>query len=125
MATYKNFKTEEHNKDFYNIHETGSYKAVKKEAKFVSTFDKVKEDGRKYAGLWKWCPDLFIDFITPKGSNFKLFFYQRIFLRTAMRSKYFFATFTRAFSKSFFIYTYIILKTHILSWDKTFYLFRS
>ena len=80
MATYKNFKTEEHNKDFYNVHETGSYKAVKKEAKFVSTFDKVKEDGRKYAGLWKWCPDLFIDFITPKGSNFKLYFYQRIFL---------------------------------------------
>ena len=110
MATYKNFKTEEHNKDFYNVHENGSYKAVKKEAKFVSTFDKVKEDGRKYAGLWKWCPDLFIDFITPKGSYFKLFFYQRIFLRTAMRSKYFFATFTRAFSKSFLSILILYLK---------------
>lgn len=67
----------------------------------VSTFDKVKDDFAKYVALWRQCPDLFIDFITPPNSKFKLFFYQRIFLRTAIRSKYFYATFTRAFSKSF------------------------
>lgn len=66
-----------------------------------STFEKVKGDFSKYVSLWRSCPDLFIDFITPKDSKFKLFFYQRVFLRNAMRNKYFYATFTRAFSKSF------------------------
>ena len=73
----------------------------KEKNQMKNTFDTVKKDFAKYVGLWRVCPDLFIDFITPKDSNFKLFFYQRVFLRTAIRHKYFFATFTRAFSKSF------------------------
>jgi hypothetical protein len=34
-------------------------------------------------------------------SNFNLFFYQRVFLRAAMRHKYVYAVFPRAYSKSF------------------------
>ena len=30
-------------------------------------------------------PDIFIDLISPEGCGIKLFFYQRIFLRAAMR----------------------------------------
>jgi hypothetical protein len=30
-------------------------------------------------------PDIFIDLITPENCGIKLFFYQRIFLRAAMR----------------------------------------
>jgi hypothetical protein len=46
-------------------------------------------------------PDLFIDLITPEDDNFQLFFYQRIFLRAAMRFKSVYLTAARAFSKSF------------------------
>ena len=34
-------------------------------------------------------------------SKFNLFFYQRVFLRAVMRHKYSYATFPRAYSKSF------------------------
>ena len=44
---------------------------------------------------------MFIDMIKGPDSKFNFFFYQRLFLRAAMRHKYFFGTFTRAFSKSF------------------------
>ena len=56
---------------------------------------------RKYASFWREYPDLFIDMILPKNSKFNLFFYQRLFLRAAIRHKYCYATFPRAFSKSF------------------------
>jgi hypothetical protein len=47
---------------------------------------------------------------TPPGSTFKLFFYQRIFLRVAMRHRYCYATFTRAFSKSFLSILLLIIR---------------
>ena len=46
-------------------------------------------------------PDVFLDLITPEGSNFQLFFYQRIVLRAIMRYKDIYITAPRAFSKSF------------------------
>lgn len=46
-------------------------------------------------------PDIFLDLITPEGSNFQLFFYQRIVLRAIMRYKDIYITAPRAFSKSF------------------------
>lgn len=46
-------------------------------------------------------PDIYLDIITPEGSNFSLFFYQRIILRVLMRYKDIFITAPRAFSKSF------------------------
>lgn len=64
-------------------------------------FNNVRVDFAKYASLWRAYPDLFIDMITPPDSKFRLFFYQRLFLRACMRNKYVYATFTRAFSKSF------------------------
>ena len=51
--------------------------------------------------MWREYPDIFVDMMTPPKSTFSLFFYQRIFLRAAIRHKYCYATFTRAFSKSF------------------------
>lgn len=56
---------------------------------------------RKYVAFWREYPDLFIDFMKGPNSTFNLYFYQRIFLRSAMRKKYTYATFTRAYSKSF------------------------
>lgn len=56
---------------------------------------------KQFVSFWREYPDLFIDFLLPKKSKFNLFFYQRLFLRAAMRHKYCYATFPRAFSKSF------------------------
>lgn len=59
---------------------------------------------RQYIAFWREYPDLFIDFMAgPDGGpqHFHLFFYQRIFLRAAMRHKYIYAVFPRAYSKSF------------------------
>ncbi len=54
---------------------------------------------RDYVSFWREYPDIFVDHMS--GGQFNLFFYQRVFMRGAMRHKYVFATFPRAFSKSF------------------------
>lgn len=61
-------------------------------------------EARQYIAFWREYPDIFIDFMAgPDGGpqHFKLYFYQRIFLRAAMRHKYIYAVFPRAYSKSF------------------------
>ncbi len=56
---------------------------------------------QKYCDFFTAYPDLFIDLITPKNSNFKLFYYQRIFLRACLRYRYHYCVAPRAFSKTF------------------------
>lgn len=57
---------------------------------------------RPMIAFWRAYPDIFIDQVMkPKNSNFEFFFYQRLLLRAFARNRYVFATFTRAFSKSF------------------------
>lgn len=63
---------------------------------------------RQYVAFWREYPDLFVDFMQTGGNpekekelTFRLFFYQRVFLRIAMRYKYVYAVFPRAYSKSF------------------------
>jgi len=62
---------------------------------------------RQYLAYWREYPDMFIDFLQggEKGvipdSGLKFYFYQRVFLRTAMRYKYVYMVFPRAYSKSF------------------------
>ena len=46
-------------------------------------------------------PDLLVDYMKGPDSTFNFFFYQRIFLRIVMRHRYVYATFPRAYSKSF------------------------
>lgn len=55
----------------------------------------------KYCNFFTAYPDIFIDIITPTDSTFKLFFYQRIFLRACLRYRYHYCTAPRAFSKTF------------------------
>ena len=55
----------------------------------------------QYFSYWREYPDMFIEFMAGPNSKFKLFFYQRVFLRAVMRHKYAYATFPRAYSKSF------------------------
>ena len=55
-------------------------------------------------------PDLLSDIMTPKRSSFSMFFAQRIVLRSMARHRQTYATFTRAFSKSFLADYYSYLK---------------
>lgn len=65
-------------------------------------------------------PDLFVDLITPKSSNFKLFPYQRIFLRACMRYRYHYCTAPRAFAKSFLSILALYLRCMFLPRSKVF-----
>ena len=61
----------------------------------------IKPALRQYIAFWREYPDLFIDFMQTGGDETKekklnFFFYQRVFLRAAMRYKYVYMTFPRA-----------------------------
>ena len=67
----------------------------------------IKPYLREYIAYWREYPDMFIDFLqTGESGNIpesglKFYFYQRVFLRAAMRYKYVYFVFPRAYSKSF------------------------
>lgn len=86
----------------------------------AETVTKNRELFEKYGDFFYSYPDVFIDLITPVNANFRLFFYQRIFLRACMRYRYHFATFTRAFSKSFLSILALFLRCIFLPGSKVF-----
>ena len=67
---------------------------------------------RDYIAFWREYPDIFVEFLcgTENKSNFKLYFYQRLFLRAVMRHRYAYATFPRAYSKSFLSVLVLMLR---------------
>ena len=57
---------------------------------------------RQYIAYWREYPDMFVEFLCGSNpENFQLYFYQRCFLRAAMRYRKIYATFPRGYSKSF------------------------
>lgn len=62
---------------------------------------------KQYVAYFREYPDMFVDFMAGRWSEnpskevLNLYFYQRVFLRAAMRYKYTYAVFPRAYSKSF------------------------
>lgn len=70
----------------------------------VITEDWLERNENLLSNLWSTFaayPDIYLDLITPENSNFKLFFYQRIFLRACMRYTNIYITAARATSKTF------------------------
>lgn len=65
-------------------------------------------------------PDVFIDLISPEGCGIKLFFYQRIFLRAAMRFQTVYVTACRAWSKSFLTILALFLQCIFIPGRKVF-----
>ena len=67
----------------------------------------IKPVLRDYIAYWREYPDMFIDFLQTgvdgeiPENGLKFYFYQRVFLRAAMRYKYVYMVFPRAYSKSF------------------------
>lgn len=62
---------------------------------------------RDYIAYWREYPDMFVDFMVRghrteyRTGEFKLYYYQRIFMRAAMRYQYMYGVFPRGYSKSF------------------------
>lgn len=61
---------------------------------------------RQYIAMWREYPDLMVDFMQDGGNpevkrSLEFYSYQRVFVRAIIRHKYAFATFPRAYSKSF------------------------
>ena len=66
---------------------------------------------RQYVAYWREYPDMFVEFLCGNNpENFQLYFYQRIFLRAAMRHKYTYVTFPRGYSKSFLSVLVLMLR---------------
>lgn len=65
-------------------------------------------------------PDVMVDIMTPHNSSFSLFFEQRMVLRSMVRTRQSFFTFTRAFSKSFLAFLSRYLISMFLPNHKTF-----
>lgn len=69
---------------------------------------------RQYIAYWREYPDMFVEFLcggpNAPPSTLHLYFYQRVFLRAAMRHRYTFATFPRAYSKSFLSVLVLLLR---------------
>lgn len=74
----------------------------------------------KYCQFFSAYPDCYIDLITPKDCNIKLFFYQRIFLRVCLRFKQVFVIAPRAFSKTFISILALILQCIFICKRKVF-----
>lgn len=79
------------------------------------TEDLLNKNMDKYRELiayWRLYPDRLVDFycgLNPHNT-FHLYFYQRMFLRVCMRHKMVYATFVRAWSKSFMSVLSLMLK---------------
>lgn len=67
------------------------------EERLLSQLDNL----RYLISFFRKYPDLLIDYMKGPDSTFQFYFYQRVFLRIVMRHRYVYATFPRAYSKSF------------------------
>lgn len=80
------------------------------------------DEYRKMISYWRLYPDKFVDFLCSLNpdNTFHFFFYQRLFLRAVMRHKYIYATFVRAWSKSFMSVIALMIKATLYPGAKLF-----
>ena len=80
------------------------------------------EEYRELIAYWRVYPDRLVDYYLSLGNpyNFKFIFYQRLFLRALFRHKYVYATFVRAWSKSFMSVMALMLKAILYPGAKLF-----
>lgn len=65
---------------------------------------------RNLISFYREYPDLLVDVMKGPDSTFNFYFYQRVFLRIVMRHRYVYATFPRAYSKSFLSMMVLMLR---------------
>lgn len=80
---------------------------------------------RQYVAFWREYPDIFVDFMQT-GHNpdikpkLELRFYQRVFMRVAMRYRYVYAVYPRGYSKSFLAVLILIVRAVLYPGAKLF-----
>ena len=89
------------------------------------TKEKIVEHLDEYRDLiafWRVYPDKLVDYYCSLNpdNTFHFFFYQRLFLRAIFRHKYIYATFVRAWSKSFMSVMSLMLKAILYPGAKLF-----
>lgn len=72
--------------------------------------DSQLDNLRHLIAFYRQYPDLLVDFMKGPDSTFNFYFYQRIFIRVVMRHRYVYATFPRAYSKSFLSMMVLMLR---------------
>lgn len=85
----------------------------KYESKIGMSEERLKEqlpNLRKLISFFREYPDLFVDFMKSENSTFKFYYYQRVFIRMVARHRYVYATYPRAFSKSFLSVLVLMLR---------------
>ncbi len=82
--------------------------------------DDHREQLEEMVRLFTLYPDYLIDVITPQDSFFRLYFYQRLFLRVCMRFQEVSGTFPRAYSKSFLNFISNMIRSIMLPASKGF-----
>lgn len=87
-------------------------KDVKKQGLSEERLLEQIDNVRNLISFFREYPDLLVDFLLKDNNpnNFKFYNYQRLFLRVAMRHRYVYATFPRAYSKSFLSMMVLILR---------------
>ena len=80
---------------------------------------------RQYIAYWREYPDMFVDYLQTAGKEgvkkgLELRFYQRIFIRVAMRYRYVYAVYPRGYSKSFLAVLILILRAILYPGAKLF-----
>ena len=80
------------------------------------------DEYRELINYWRWYPDRLIDYYCSLNpdNTFHFYFYQRMFLRIVMRHRYVYATFVRAWSKSFMSVMALMLKAILYPGAKLF-----
>lgn len=81
---------------------------------------KNRDTIEKWLNCFLAYPDVMLEMYRPSTSQFQFFFYQRIFMRAAMRFRYVFGTFTRAYSKSFMSILTRFVRCALLPGEKSF-----
>lgn len=84
--------------DLYKrIEAIGGTRVKVTEGRIMRNFNGLK----KSISFFREYPDIFLDQFADPAEKFNFYFYQRVFLRATMRHRYVYATFPRAYSKSF------------------------
>ena len=98
---------------------SSSFSVVKEEVSEERLRDHIDEV-RELIAFYREYPDLFVDDIKGPDCPFNFRFTQRVFLRSIMRHRQVYCTFTRGFSKSFLAIMGLMLKAILFPGSKVF-----
>ena len=103
-----------------NLLDLSSSRSVVKDEVSEERLRQNLEQIRNEIAFYREYPDLFVDAIKGPDCTFNFRFTQRIFLRSIMRHRYVYCTFTRGFSKSFLAIMGLMLKAILFPGSKVF-----